>query len=133
MLKQFIQWLESHTLYVLVDPRDNSVTLSRGLYRHIRRTITDRADVFTFMVPDSGCYGFCVNPPIDTPTVLSAIQYNPRYKCVGFETLCPTVNRIAYDYGLPLDSVSKLAVKKQTAPAGMPYYLIPRPRYAKHP
>ncbi len=133
MLKRFIQWLESRTLYVLADPRDNSITLSRGLYRHIRRSITDRADVFVFRANGSGCYGFTINPPFDTPTVFGTIQYNSRHKCVGFESLCPTVNRIAYDYGLSCDSPSKLAVKKHTTPAGQVCYLIPKPRHAKSP
>lgn len=133
MLKRFIQWLESRTLYVLADPRDNSVTMSRGLYRQIRRALTDRADVFVFYEPDSGCYGFMINPTIDTPTITNAIQYNARYKCVGFESLCPTVNRIAYDYALPHDAVSKLIVKKHMSPSGETYYLIPKPKYAEPP
>lgn len=127
MLKRFIQWLDSRTLYVLVDPRDNSVTMSKGLYRRIRAQISDRAEVFVFRIPTSGHYAFMVNPPIDQPTVMSTIQYNTRHRCVGFESLCPTVNRIAYDYGLPPESISKLSVKQQTSPSGHSYFLIPKP------
>jgi hypothetical protein len=67
-----------------------------------------------------------LNPSLDQPTHLADVQYNSKHRCIGFECLVPTVNRIFYDYGLPADSRAKLSVKTQTT-HGMEYYVIRRP------
>lgn len=101
-----IKQLFNRGMYVILDPEDNSVTLSRKLYKHIERNPREHK-VFVFKVGDE--YGFTLNIPQE-PTQISIIQYNSKYKSIGFETLCPTVNRIFYDYGLPLGKC-KLTVK----------------------
>jgi hypothetical protein len=56
-------------------------------------------------------YAFALNPPLGgQPTQLCDIQYNSKHRTIGFETLCPSVNRIFYDYGLPSDKPAKLSV-----------------------
>ena len=62
----------------------------------------EKAQVFVFRLVGKGDYAFTLNPNIEEPTVLCDIQYNSKHRTIGFETLCPTVNRIFYDYGLPL-------------------------------
>ena len=125
--------------YVIADPSDNSVTLSPHLFAHIQkevrhscRTITrtekqngryDRAPrVFVFRIPHHHSFGFMPNPGIAEPTQLCQIQYNAKYRCIGFETLCPSVGRILYEYGLPALSPVKLSVAIRRTPQGKTYY-----------
>lgn len=114
------RWYRRRALYVIADPRDNSVTLSRLLFEHMCVMKQETAKVFVFRlgnaavdsVGKSGAiYAFSLNPPLgDRPTQLCDIQYNSKHRTIGFETLCPSVNRIFYDYGLPSDKPAKLSV-----------------------
>lgn len=104
---------QQRTMYIIADPADNSITLSRRLFNHMNVMKLDVAKVMVFKLADMGanpCYAFCLNPPIDEPTQLADIQYNSKHKTIGFESLVPTVNRIFYDYGLPCDRKVKLSV-----------------------
>ncbi len=118
-------------LYVLVDGRDNSVTLSRGLYsllerKHLRQGKGKKAVALVFRAGED--YAFTVNPelPEGAQVQLCEVQYNPLYKQVGFETLCPTVNRIAYDYGVPYDRQVRLDVVPRKA-GSTEYYAMLNP------
>lgn len=84
-------------MYAILDSSDNSVTVSKKLFRRMDVVGKDKAAVYVFKVGDD--YAFTVNPPLEN-TQLNEVQYNQKYKCIGFETLCPTVNRIFYDYGI---------------------------------
>jgi hypothetical protein len=151
MIKKFRLWLlgvwrwyRHRSLYVIADPADNSVTLSRALFEHmdVMRSTSGRsqgenkeqAKVFMFSVGDgsagTGIYAFTLNPDIEQPTCLADIQYNSKHRSIGFESLCPTVNRIFYDYGLPYDRPVKLSVEPATIPwqgKTFTYYKILRP------
>lgn len=137
MIQRLKNWLQRRTFYVICDPADNSVTLSRQLFRHMDVMKLDKVQVFVFSLAPSdralrerGEYGFVVNPEFDVETQLAEVQYNDKYRCIGFETLNPTVNRIFYDYGLPHDQRVKLSV--QVCRAGdIQYYKICRP-HDKH-
>lgn len=124
-------WWQSLRLYVIADPADNSVTLSKALFQHIRSNAHegDEARVFVFKVAQS--YGFMANPGIEQPTQMCDIQFNDKYRCIGFETLCPSVGQILYDYGLPADGRIKLSVSVCNTPQGKLYYQFDRPD-AKH-
>ena len=96
----------------------------------------DVAKVYVFQVssaaPHCGVeYAFTLNPDLDQPTCLADIQYNSKHRSIGFESLCPTVNRIFYDYGLSPHRKAKLSVDIATVPAGSPagktIYKILRP------
>ncbi len=119
--------------YVIADPADNSVTLSKKLFEHIRKNSKegDAARVFVFKISGTQTYAFCVNPELEQPTQMCDIQYNDRYRCIGFETLCPSVGRIFFDYGLPSNKRVKLSVLVQTAPDGLIYYQFNKPQNAK--
>ena len=106
-------------MYVIIDGADNSVTLSEALYRDIEPDMGDEAKVFVFRIAGARTYGFSVNPKLDQPTQLADIQH----KCVGFESLNSTVNRMLYDYGLPAGAKVKLSVGKGTA-GNVRYYTI---------
>lgn len=101
--KRLITRWNGRRLFVIVDIRDNSVTLSRRLFRHMRKTspMTDAAKIFVFRILETDCYGFTVNPDLGQETQLADLQYNTRHKCIGFETLNPTVAKILYRYGIP--------------------------------
>lgn len=124
--------LQSLRLWVTIDPRDNSCTLSRGLFAHIRRR-NRKGTVFVFSIPARGTFGFTVNPDLgDAETQVSEIQYNSKEKCVGFETLNPSVGHILYDYGLPSDRPVRLSVSVWRIRSGdggrtMTYYQLNRP------
>ncbi|MDO4163962.1 MAG: hypothetical protein Q4D56_06200 [Bacteroides sp.] len=133
MIKRLIKWWQSLRMYVIADPADNSVTLSRALFRHIRANARkdDAARVFMFRITGEKAFGFSVNPQFDRPTQFCDIQYNDRYRCIGFETLCPSVGTILYEYGLPADTPVKLSATVQKN-GNLMYYKIERP-HAKHP
>lgn len=132
------QWWQSLRFYVIADPTDNSVTLSKQLFRHIQRSAKegDKAGVFVFRIPDKDAFGFMVNPTIEQPTQLCDIQYNNKYKCIGFETLCPTVGSIFYHYALPAHQRIKLSVSVHKTTSGITYYQFDKPNekyIRKHP
>lgn len=131
ILKKIQNWYWSLRYYVIVDPVDNSVTLSKKLFSHIRKhtDAAEKAVVFVFRVSDSGLFAFMVNPNIEKSTQLCDIQYNDKYRCIGFETLNPSVGRILYDYNLPAESKYKLSVSVKETNNKL-YYQIDKP--SKH-
>lgn len=147
----YIQYLKSFTLklrrqlklfaarsrarsraFVILDPRDNSITFSQNLFRFIKK-IFDRADdnppkAFAFFILQTKLYGFCINPSFESPTQIADIQYNSKHKCVGFECLNPTVAKILYDYQLPDIQPYKLSVTPHMTPEYW-YFQIERPHH----
>ncbi len=132
ILEKLKQLWQSVRYYVIADSTDNSITLSKHLFRHIKDNAAadDAARAFVFRIPDADAFGFMVNPKIEKPTQLCDIQYNGKYRCIGFETLCPSVGKIFYDYGLPSDGRVKLSVSIHKV-NGKIYYQFDRPN-AKH-
>lgn len=124
MLKKFFEWWRSrYGMFVIADAKDNSVTLSQRLFKHMNVMEQDEAKVYVFYIPDMRSYGFILNPKLDQETQLCEIQYNTKHKCIGFETLIPTVNRIFYDYGMPADICCRLTVKPRKS-GNLQYYQI---------
>lgn len=99
-------------LFVIIDPEDNSVTLSKALFKHMKNNAekTEEPNIFVFKIKQNGHYAFCINPELEQPTQLCTLQYNDKYKCVGFESLCPSVGQIIYDYNLKHNKTAKLKV-----------------------
>lgn len=128
--KLVARWRDRHH-FVLLDPRDNSITLSRRLFLHIKDVCGGdniQPKVFVFYIPSAKRYGFAVNVPFDRPTQLADIQYNPKHKCIGFESLNPTVAKILYDYGVAaLTKPCKFTVTTRATPQGRVYFQIERP------
>ena len=120
------KWRSLH-YYVIADPADNSVTLSKHLFAHLRKGAGDDTSVFVFRIPEAGTFGFMLRPDIDEPTQLCQIQYNGKYRCVGFETLCPSVGHIFYHYGLPALRPVKLSVSIRRTTTGRTYYELDMP------
>lgn len=117
--------------FVLMDARDSSVTFSNSLFKKLQLLYgeADEPRVFVFYIPSSRCYGFMVNPAIGTPTQMGCVQYNSKHRCIGFESLNPTVARMFYEYGVSdFQRPCKLSVSRQTTKSGQPYFRIERPR-----
>lgn len=141
------RWYRHRSLFVILDPSDNSVTLSKGLFDYMDVMSLDVAKVFVFHLcntateepKQSGAiYAFMLNPKLEQETQLADIQYNSKHRTIGFECLCPTVNRILYDYGLSANAKVKLSVEPHLSYREDPvditvaftYYII-LPPYAK--
>lgn len=130
--KKISAWLKRirfFRFYVIADPGDNSITFSKSLWRHILRNTPDResAKVFVFSIPSSTTFGFMVNPELDRETQIADIQYNEKYRTIGFESLCPTVNLIFNRYRLPSDIGLRLPVTVCRTHNGKIYYQIEKP------
>lgn len=132
MLKEFIRRLRDRAAYVIADPADNSITFSRCLYKRLRILETGKGKVMVFRLKDDGRYCFTLDIPEEAKdTQLAEVMYNSRYRCVGFESLVPTVNRIFYDYSLPAGAQCKLTTQEVVTDT-MKYHII-CPPYGKHP
>ena len=129
---KILNWLKAfklRRLYVIADPADNSVTLSKALWHHILKNTPckDSAKVFVFAVPDNNVFGFILNPHLDRTTQIADLQYNAKYRSIGFESLCPSVNYIFYRYRLPVDTAVRLSVTVRHTGNGDMYYQLDRP------
>ena len=129
IFSKLIHKWKSLKYYVIADPTDNSVTLSQKLFNHIRNNVQgdDSPSVFVLRIPHHGTYGFMLNPEINQPTQLCQIQYNSKYRCIGFETLCPSVNSMFFDYGLAALRPVKFSVSVRKTAHGKIYYQIDAP------
>lgn len=126
-MKRLIEWLTRRQRYVIADPVDNSITFSKRLYKDLRVEGLEQAKVMTVKLGKDGDYAFTINPPIEQETQLAEIMYNSKHKCVGYECLVPTVNRIFYDYMLPAGQACRLSVTIGRS-NNLTYYRIHRPK-----
>ena len=128
ILTKLKQWWQSRKYYVVADPNDNSITLSKALLRHLQSSAQEgeSARVFVFRLTHNDSFAFMANPPIEQPTQMCDIQYNEQYKCVGFETLCPSVGKIFYDYGISAEKPCKLTISIHES-LGKYYYQFNKP------
>lgn len=123
LFKKILDWFRRRHMYVIADGSDNSITLSRALFHHMGGMELTEAKVFAFYVPDDNTYGFILNPQFDQETQLADIQYNEKYRTIGFPMLNPSVARMFYDYHMPALIRAKLNVKAKTA-GDITYYEI---------
>ena len=112
--------------FVIADPRDNSVTFSKQLYRRIVRDndLDRQAKVLGFYSDSIGLYGFIINPDVVESTIMADIQFDSRTRTIGYESLCPTVNQICYRFNLPFDRPVKLTVTALLMPDGKTAYIM---------
>ena len=133
IFNKITKWWQSFRFYIIADPADNSVTLTKALFNHMKDNAHEgyEARIFVFKITDSSSFGFMANPSIEQPTQMCDIQYNGKYRCIGFETLCPSVGQILYTYGLNASQRVKLSVSVCRTVQGKVYYQIERP-HEKH-
>lgn len=117
--------------YVVLDGRVSSVTLSKGLYKHMMSK--ERADMYlhVFFAKDSKQYCFAFREDFEqlktAKTVFTELQYNSEYRKIGFHTERPTVSGILSEYGLPIDKMVRLTVFPRKTANGETFYEIQRP------
>jgi len=128
MFTRLKYWLNRHDCFLIADATDNSLTFSKALCKKLDVFNITNPSIFVFSIPSEKKYGFTLDHQFKDNTQLSTIQYNEKYKTIGIETLCPTVNRIFYDYGLPVNSKCKLSVvEKKTKQGNITYFEICNP------
>lgn len=126
-----IKGLRYRSSYVVLDGRVSSVTLSKGLYKHIMGK--ERTDMYlhVFLAKDSKQYCFAFREDFEqlktTKTVFAELQYNSKYKKIGFHTERPTVSGILSEYGLPIDKMVRLTVIPRKTGNSETFYEIQRP------
>ena len=117
--------------FVVLDGRANSVTLSKGIYEHIMQKERTDNSIFVFRLSDRYTYGFCMREDweelLKANTAFAQLQFNQKYKKVGFRTDFPSVTAILDDYDLPLDRMVRLTCIPRKSAKGEPYYEIIRP------
>lgn len=110
----FYRWVDEHTCSVLIDGSDNSVSMSKGMIKAVGIYDKDIEGALIVKTTDEQ-YGIVFKekdrPEHSELSNVANIQYNSKYKSIGFETLTPMANRILDDYGLPLMSKQKFSVK----------------------
>lgn len=132
MIKKIINKLKSllqqKEYFVIIDETDNSITISEHLFKHIKQNLKDEEVANAFVFKTGHNFAFMINPAIEQPTQLCPIQYNGQYKAIGFQSLCPSVTRIAYEYKIPYLRKTKLTITIQKTIDNKIYYQIERPQ-----
>lgn len=119
--------------FVVLDGRANSVTLSKGIYDHIIKKERTDHSIFVFRLSDRGTYGFCMREDWEylrkakANTAFTQLQYNQKYKKVGFRSDYPSITAILNEYNLPLNRMVRLTCIPRKSQNGEPYYEIMRP------
>lgn len=117
--------------FVILDGRVNSVTLSKGVYRHIMQKERTDYSVFVFKLSGRGAYGFCMRDDWEelckANTAFTHLQFNQEHKKVGFRSDRPSVTAILDEYNLPLNRMVRLTCIPRKSQKGEPYYEIIRP------
>ena len=117
--------------FVVMDGRANSVTLSKGIYDHIMQKERTDNSIFVFRLSDRGTYGFCMREDLEelrkANTAFAQLQFNQKYKKVGFRSEYPSITAILDDYNLPLNRMVRLTCIPRKSAKGEPYYEIMRP------
>ena len=117
--------------FVILDGRANSVTLSKGVYRHIIQKERTDNSVFVFRLSDRRTYGFCMREDWEelckSNTAFTQLQFNQEHKKVGFRSDRPSVTSILDEYNLPLNRMVRLTCIPRKSQKCEPYYEIIRP------
>ena len=117
--------------FVILDGRANSVTLSKGVYRHIIQKERTDNSVFVFRLSDRRTYGFCMREDWEelckSNTAFTQLQFNQEHKKVGFRSDRPSVTAILDEYNLPLNRMVRLTCIPRKSQKCEPYYEIIRP------
>lgn len=118
-------------VFVVLDGRANSVTLSKGIYDHIMQKERTDYSIFVFRLSDRGTYGFCMREDWEelrkANTAFTQLQFNQEHKKVGFRSDFPSITGILDEYNLPLDRMVRLTCIPRKSAKGGPYYEIMRP------
>ena len=125
MNKKILSFLDKfRTLRVIADPNDDTITFTPVMCRRTHVFDKEKAEMLVFRTAEDNTYNFCFAedvPNLQENAATYTLQYNTQYYTVGFHCPMPTVNRIFYDYGLPIEP-RKLRVTIHTAGNGLIFY-----------
>lgn len=131
-LTRAVRWLRSRGCDVVMDGMHNSVTLSEGLYRHIMGVERQDMHIHVFRAGDSGLYCFAFREDFEALRSAriesSELQYNARYRKIGFCPVPPNAAGILSDYGLSIEKPVRLSVLPRKTANGETFYEIQKPR-----
>ena len=112
-------------LYIVTDSSDNSVTVNEALYNEIHKDKSQTVHIFVFRVGNT--YGFrAVDEAFAKTTQCGELQYNSKFRTIGFECLTPSVNYIYYKFDLS-EGKHRLRVIRKQLPDKTTYYQIVKP------
>lgn len=118
-------------VFVVLDGRANSVTLSKCIYDHIMQKERTDNSIFVFRLSDRGTYGFCMREDWEelrkANTAFAQLQFNQKYKKIGFRSDFPSITAILDEYNLPLNRMVRLTCIPRKSAKGEPFYEIMRP------
>lgn len=117
--------------YVVLDGRANSVTISKALYDHMMRYERTSTEIFVFDCSDTLQYGFAMREDFEalrnSKTAFCQLQFNEKYRKIGFRSEHPSVTAICDSYNLPLNKMVRLSVLPRKTAKGETFYEIQRP------
>lgn len=127
-LQDIIKWFRYRKYHVVLDGRANSVTISKAIYDRIMSTERNKTDIFVFKVSDTQRFCFGMREDFEALVydnlAVSQLQYNEKYRTIGFRTDKPSVTYILTEYGLPVDKMVRLNVRPRKTCNGETYYEI---------
>ena len=97
---------------VTVDGTDNSCTVNRSLYAGLNIVGDEKFNrIYSFKAGQN--VGFTLAPVqlAGVETVFHELQWNDKYRTVGFELTSPSVAQMLYAMGMPHDAKARLTVK----------------------
>lgn len=128
-LIELIKGLWYRDMYVVLDGRVNSVTLSKSLYKNINSVSREDLSLHLFKSSDKGLYCFAFREDFqqlqESDTLFTSLQYNKTYNKIGFQT--EMLPKLLYEYHLPSDVLAKLSVIPRKTKTGQTFYEIQRP------
>lgn len=111
LISDIRKYIQRKTHYILVDGRDGTITLGKKVFEAMGGNDM-RSSVMMIKIGDK--YAFTnelIFDMIDEGCPSFEVQYNTKYKTVGFNPSTPTLATILYDYGMPHDAVCRLSVQ----------------------
>lgn len=113
----------ARSMFVVIDGRGNSLTLSSKLYKHMDVASHSSRKVFVFAVDNT--FGFCFqdNDKGLEGAAVCELAINERFNSIGFDLVNPTAAQILYKFNLPADGAYKFSVRPCTT-GDLHYYKI---------
>lgn len=133
-----IDWWDGIGLYVILDPSDNSVTLSEYLFEHMRRHAVkgEEAVVCMSRTSDTLRFAFIEGVPDGVTAtkeqirlLCPPIQYNEKTRTVGFSPNFPTVTAMLNDWNAPHDKCLACSIRIRRLPSHRCLYEIIPPKH----
>lgn len=122
-----VKALWHHGKFVIVDGRDNTITISKRLYRDMTSSMRTDFRIYTFAVGNT--YAFCfldADPSLtEQHAPFELLQISAVHNTIGFHS--DIVSCILHKIGLPYDAICTISVIPKVSKAGIRYYELQCP------